>query len=281
MGMHPRWIEADKAYAQTQRTIDRQFFFKPDAVVRNIIGASAVRAQKTHPVHIYWLDFNINHEQNGIAPLSDSFEHLNNVVLFKQTFHRLLVRELNAHFKREGGMFSTPPRTVPCLDNPSLEQQFFYAMTNPVKDNLVDKISQWKGFSSYQHLAHGKEEKYIWFDRTAWHRGGKRKPLQCYMKTGSLKYTPLPSIAHLKLEQQQAYIRREVRAIEKACRELRKNNGDSVVTPARLEKTDPRDRPKTQPARTPKPICHCSCPALALIYKTFLFHFLDPLSCTE
>ena len=58
MGMFPRWLKADTAYAQTQRTVDRQFFFKPDPAIRNIIGAAAARAQRTHPIIIYWLEFN-------------------------------------------------------------------------------------------------------------------------------------------------------------------------------------------------------------------------------
>jgi hypothetical protein len=275
MGMHPRWIQADKVYAQTQRTIDRQFLFKPDPTVCNIIGASAVRAQKKHPVHIYWLEFNINHEQNGIAPLSDSYDDLNNVVLFKQTFHKNLVFELNVHFGREGGMFSTPPRTVPCLDNQSLEQQFFYALTNPVKDGLVDRIEHWKGFSSYKQLARGEDQLFTWFDRTAWHRDGKKKKIQAYLKSDRLEYTPLPSLAHMTPGERESYIRKEVRAIEKACREKRKKNAQQVPTPAKLEKIDPRDRPKTHPPRTRKPLCHCACPALAEMYKQLLFHFLD------
>lgn len=275
MGMHPRWIQADKAYAQTQRTVDRQFLFKPDAVVRNLIGAAAVRAHRNHPVHIFWLEFNINHEQNGIAPLSDSFEDLNNLVLFKQTFHKILAWELNRYYQREGAMFSTPPRTVPCLDAPSMAQQFFYAMTNPVKDGLVDKISQWKGFSSYPQLAHGKDEVFTWFDRTQWHREQKKKPLQAYMRSGRIPYTPLPSIAHLKPAQQESYIRREVRAIEQACRAQRERNNQKVMTVQKLEKVDPRQRPKTRQPRTKKPLCHSSCPEAAKAYKVLLFYFLE------
>ena len=275
MGMHPRWFQADKVYAQTQRTVDRQFLFKPHPVVRNSIGAAAVRAQRNHPVKIYWLEFNINHEQNGIAPLSDSYEDLNNLVLFKQTFHKILVYELNKHYNREGAMFSTPPRTVPCLDNPGLEQQFFYAVTNPVKDGLVEKVSHWKGFSSYPQLAQGKDEVFTWFDRTTWHRDRKRKPLQAYMKSGRIEYTPLPSVAHLKPAQQQMYIRREVRAIEQACSANRKKNHQKVMTPQKLDKTDPRQRPKTRPPRRKKPLCHCACPETARAYKILLFHFLE------
>ena len=62
MGMHPRWIKEGSVYSLTQRTVDRQFLFRPDPVVENIIGASAARALKKHPVNLHWLDVNINHE---------------------------------------------------------------------------------------------------------------------------------------------------------------------------------------------------------------------------
>ena len=76
MANRPRWVRKDTAYCEVQRTVDRQFFFKPDETTRNIIGAAAGRALKKYPIKIYWLDFNINHKQSGIGPLSDSPEHL-------------------------------------------------------------------------------------------------------------------------------------------------------------------------------------------------------------
>lgn len=112
MGMHARWIKAGSVYSQTQRTIDRQFLFKPDPVTRNIIGASAARALEDHPVKLYWLDFNINHEQEGVSLFDDIQESRTNVIRFRQTFHRLAVQELNRYLGREGGMFSTPSRSV-------------------------------------------------------------------------------------------------------------------------------------------------------------------------
>jgi len=60
--------------------------FKPDSAVRNIVGASAARAQNKHPVKLYWLDYNINHEQIALSPISSSQEHLDNVVNFKLLF---------------------------------------------------------------------------------------------------------------------------------------------------------------------------------------------------
>ena len=278
MGMHPRWLKADTVFAQTQRTVDRQFLFRPDPVVTNIIGASAARAQEKHPVKIYWLDMNINHEQTGIGALSDSQEHLDNLIRFKQTFHRLLACELNSYLGREGAVFSSPSRNVECIDDQGVEQQFFYALTNPVKDGLVDRVAHWKGFSSYSALALGQPETYRYVDYTAWHRaGGKRstKPLEQFVKTIQLKYTPLPGWENLTPEKRQAKIRRECRALETHFRQEREREGRRAMGPEKLAKVNHRDRPKTAPKRTPKPVCHSGSAEKAKAYKKALKTFLN------
>ena len=108
MAKRPRWLRSDTAYCETQRTVDRQFFFKPDTTVRNIIGACAGRAQMKYPVKLYWLDFNINHKHDGMAPISDSLEHLENLVKFDQLFNSLVAREINRYLDREGPRTPTP-----------------------------------------------------------------------------------------------------------------------------------------------------------------------------
>ncbi len=278
MGMHPRWLKSDSVYAQTQRTVDRQFFFKPDPVVRNIIGASAARAQRKHPVKIHYLEFNINHEQSGVAAVSDSQEHLDNLVDFKRTFHRLLAWEINEYLGRDGAVFSTRSRNVECVDDLSAEQQFFYAMTNPVKDGLVDRVAHWKGFSSYNALARGQDEVFTYINRTAWHRaGGKKskKPLQAFAETIRIKYSPLPKWESMTPSQRQAHIRREVRALEKKLRNEREAEGRGVMGPVKLEKLDHRERPKTRPPKTKKPLCHASNREAAELYEESFREFLN------
>ena len=87
MADKPRWIKPESAYSEVQRTSDRQFLFKPDEVIRNIIGASAGRALEKYPVKIFWIDCNINHKHVGKAPLSNSKEHLDNYIKFDQLFN--------------------------------------------------------------------------------------------------------------------------------------------------------------------------------------------------
>jgi len=173
---------------------------------------------------------------------------------------------------------------VECLDQESVEQQFFYALTNPVKDGLADCIVSWKGFSSYPALALGEDVNYTYIDRTAWHNaGGKKskKAIQAFTKTIRLKFTPLPGWENLKPNQRQTKIKRECRALEQKFRQERKETGIPVMSKAKLDKIDQRDRPKTKPKRTPKPLCHASTKEAAKAYKESLREFLTEYRITS
>ncbi len=258
-----RWIRSDFIYSSTQRCVDRTFLFKPTQIVRNIVGACAARAQSKFPVKIFWLEYNINHEHEGIAALSGSIGHLNNLMHFKQLFHRLLAEEINRLYKREGPIFSSRAHTVPCLDDISVEQQFFYALTNPVKDGLVDKMSKWKGFSSYQYHALGRDQLYTYFDRAAWRKAGRVRPLHSYSKSIRVKFSPVPALEHLSHGQRQSYIRKRVREMEKIFREKRSAEGKKAMSDARMAKINPQHRPDTDKKRGRLPVCHAACPVLA------------------
>jgi hypothetical protein len=270
MGMHPRWIRDDLVTSTTQRTIDRQFLFKPDPFIRNLVGASAARALELHPVKIFWLEYNINHEQSGLGPIDDSPEAATHLILFKKMFHAILAVELNKYLEREGGVFSSRSRDVHCVDNESVEDRFFYALTNPVKDGLCDKVKHWGGFSSYSALGEGKAETFTYIDRTAWHRaGGERsgKPLEAFTKTITLEFAPLPAMAHLTPSQRQTRIRKQVQKLEQTFREEREQKRRVAMTPERMEKVDHRDRPKTCAAKTRKPLCHAASAAARKLYE--------------
>ncbi len=63
--------------------------------VRNIIGASVGRAQRKYPVKLYWIDYTINHKQSGRAALSDSPEHIENLVNFDKLCSANVFNTLN------------------------------------------------------------------------------------------------------------------------------------------------------------------------------------------
>jgi len=279
MTRNPRWFRADATYCETQRTVDRQFLFKPDPVIRNIIGAAAGRALKKFPVKLFWLDFNINHKHGGKAPLSDDTEHIQNFARFEQLFNSLVARGINKHLGREGALYSTRNRSAEAVDDLSLEQQLLYAVTNPVKDGLVDRTAHWKGFSSYNQLATGKVERFSYINWTAWHQAGgakgKRAPEE-FLEWTEVKLTPIPSWERLPAHKRQAMFRRRVRQLEQDYRAVRERDGRRPMGPRKLSRLDPRARPKGEKAeRRRQPLCHASTPAGAREYEKRLRGFLE------
>ena len=277
MANRPRWFKARSAYSAVQRTVDRQFLFKPDETTRNIIGSAAGRALEKFPVKIYWLDFNINHKHSSFAPLSDSPEHIQNLVKFQQMFNSLVARGLNKHFGREGALYSTRNRITEVVDDASLEQQLIYAVTNPVKDGLVERAAHWKGFSSYKQLATGEVERFQYVDWATWYREGKRKkkPPQAFVKIVEVKLTPIPSWEGMSEDKRQARFRRLIREDEQRCKEGLEGEGRGVMGPMKLAKLDHRERPKSPAKRTPQPLCHSSTAEGAKKYEKTWRAFLD------
>jgi hypothetical protein len=160
----------------------------------------------------------------------------------------------------------------------SLEQQMLYAVTNVVKDGLVDRVAHFGGFSSYQQLATGEVEKFYYIDWTAWHRAGgkksKKKP-EAFMKSVTVALSPLPGWEQMPPHKRQAHFRREVRKLEQAFREQREKEGRRSMGRRTLEKLDPRDRPKTPAKRTRAPLCHAATKEAADEYRKRLRDFLD------
>ena len=279
MANKPRWIKPNSAYCEVQRTTDRQFLFKPNEFIRNIIGSAAGRALKKYPVKIYWLDFNINHKHVGKAPLSESREHLDNYVKFDQLFNSLVARALNKHLGREGSLYSSRNRIDEAIDDASLEQQLLYAVTNPVKDGLVERAAHWKGFSSYEQLATGKVERFSYTDWTAWHRAGglnSRKAPEAFTKQVEVRLSPIPSWEHMPDHKRQALFRRRVRELEQDYRVIRESEGRTVMGATKLAKLDPRERPKNPvKERSRQPLCHSSTLEGANEFKKQWRAFLD------
>jgi hypothetical protein len=279
MARRPRWYRANAAYCETQRTVDRQFLFKPDPVIRNIIGAAAGRAMKKYPVKLFWLDFNINHKHSSRAPLSESREHIENLARFDQLFNSLAARGINKYLGREGALYSTRNRGVEAVDDLSLAQQLLYAVTNPVKDGLVDRVAHWKGFSSYRQLASGEVERFSYIDWTAWHRAGGEKSGRSpeeFLEWTEVKLTPIPAWENLPEHKRQALFRRLVRQREQEYREERDREGRRPMGPRKLSKLDHRARPRREKReRRRQPLCHSSTPEGARDYERRFRSFLE------
>ena len=135
-------------------------------------------------------------------------------------------------------MFGGRSRAHECVDDAAAEQKLLYAVTNPVKDNLIETVSKPPLFSTYDHLAKGKPLRFWYLDWEAyWTAGGKRKKshrLKDYLKWVSWECTPLPSQRNKTEHQRQTWMRKQVREMETACTTERKESGKTVIGKAGL-----------------------------------------------
>jgi hypothetical protein len=294
MGGRIRIVEPNLVYSATQRCNDRLFLFRPDHNPRNpllhidcpvealdpaspmlpvpstinVIGASAARAQVLDPLDLCWLEGNLNHLHDGVLPGPDQVE---NVAPFFRDFLSGVARGTNRLLQRANHVFGGRTRVQPCLDLPSAEQQLVYALTNAVKDGLVERVSESPFFSTYRHLAFGEPLEFWRIDWAGyWEAGGTRKKNHApkdYLRWERLALAPLPGWECLTIHQRQARVRVLVRGVEEEIAERRRCEGRGLVGVPRLYTLSPFERPKTLPDDGPQPLCHSSDPEARRDFK--------------
>jgi hypothetical protein len=230
---------------------------KPSTI--NIIGAAFARALAKHPVRLHWLASNVNHLHFGFSVDEESRRELK---AFLQQAHSLIARQINAMYQREGHLFAGKARFTTCRDDAAAEQQLFYALLNPVKDGLVERVADTPFMSVFEHLASGVPLRFWYIDYEAWWGAGgpqkKGNRLKKYLRWVELPLTPLPGWAELTTRQVRTRIRRHVSELEQVAERERKAGRRKVVGVAALYRLDPRSRPSTPRSSGPQPLCHAS-----------------------
>ena len=285
MGSRMRMFEPEVVYNVSFGTVDRQFLFSPNhrednpllhhscpanaldpandiipvPSTINIIGSSIGRALKAHPVRLHACESNSNHLHKGI---SADAEHLENIAKFEQHANSLIARGLNKILEREGHLLGARYRMEACVSDEPAEQKLFYALTNVVKDGLVEKVSQSPFFSTFKHQAYGESLEYWYIDWEGyWEAGGDRnKQLRPknFLKWVTVETTPLPAWMDLSEHQRQTRVRKGVREIEEKEAAKRRADNRTVIGVSALFERDPRDRPGNPRKSGGQPLCHAS-----------------------
>jgi hypothetical protein len=282
--------------------VDRQFLFKPnhhpqnplleqscplealdpenDIVpkpsVINVIGASIGRALKENPIQIHWYESNINPLHVGFS-LDRS--QIDNAAGFFRDTNSLIARELNRAWGREGDFFCDRSKIHPCLDDESAERHLLYAITNPVKDGLIEKVSDSPLFSTYHFLSNGKPLRFWYIDYEAYYSaGGARKKnhrVKDYLQWVEWTCTPLPKHRKMPVHRRQTWMRKQVREIEAEKKETYKKAGKAFRGKRGLFALDPRSRPNHPKKSSGDPLCHAARRELVIEYKKQWREFLN------
>ena len=146
----PREVLPGRTYMITRRCTQRQFLLRPDSATNNaVVYCLAVAAQRAGIV-VLFTAAQSNHHHTGI------YDPLGTYPDFIEHFHKLLAKCMNALRGRWENFWSSEQTSVVRLvDRGDILDKMVYALTNPVKDNLVEKVTDWPGVNAFETLIHG------------------------------------------------------------------------------------------------------------------------------
>lgn len=311
MGRKLRQIKKHALYETVQGIVDRQFMFAPDHYEENptlsrlspinaldpnndltpipstlnIIGAAIGRALQEVPVKLHCFEVNVNHKHSqesvdeSCCAGADTCEWAgtpmcgveNHPARFHQRVNSVIAQQINKKYQREGHLFAAPDRVTEILDAPKAEERFLYAMTNLVKDGLIDRVAESPLFSTYNFWANGKPLRFWYIDWEGYYKaGGDRKTNhrpKDYLHWVQWEPDVLPHWSDKPRHKYKTFVRQQCREREEQERKNRQTQKRHVLGAKRLHRLDPRDRPQTARKRTSQPLCHASDPIAKKAYK--------------
>ncbi len=224
----------------TRRCSERRYFLRPGERTRQAVLYALGHAAQVHGVELHFCLVMSNHHHTGHT---DHFGYLPD---FHHTFHQLVAKSMNVHWKRWEALWASEQTSVVAQTSPDdAFEAMIYALTNPVKDHLVDRANQWPGFSSLEAQL---------LDKTL----VVRRPHWFYDPDGDMpkevrvRFTRLPGFEHLTHAEWAAKIKVAVAAVEE--RAARERGSRRVVGRRAVLAQSAFDSPATHaPRRTLRP----------------------------
>ncbi|MEM9190773.1 MAG: transposase [Myxococcota bacterium] len=184
---------------------------------------------------------------------------------FMRYLNGQMARALNRLLGRNHQLWARRYSAEPVLDHGAAVDRLGYTETNACAANLIDRASDWPGVSSHHNLEGTRVQKFVFFNRTRWHRNHKPKVLNKYLEVVELRVDRLPGCEQLTETEYADFVRRLIAEREQGHARARKDAGKSVLPLDKLKATDPFARPNN-PKRSPRPPCHSSCRKLRAKY---------------
>lgn len=233
----PREVLPGRTYMITRRCTQRQFLMRPDRETNNaFIYCLAVAAQRCHVTVLFTAAMS-NHHHTGI------FDPKGNYPAFIEHFHKLFAKCQNALRGRWENFWSSEQTSVVRLVDPNdVLDKMTYALTNPVKDGLVDMVHHWPGVTSLDALLHARPL-------------AASRPKHFFREEGSM-----PETASLHFARPQGFenlsdkeftklVFERVAAVESAAASERHRTGDRVVGRRAVLRQRWSDRPLNREPR--------------------------------
>jgi hypothetical protein len=221
----------------TRRCTQRQFLMRPDDETNNAFIYCLAEAASRFGIEVLFTVANTNHHHTGI------YDRHGNYPAFLERFHRLFAKCQNSLRGRAENFWSTEQTSVVKLaDAAAVLDKMTYALTNPVKDHLVERVAEWPGVNAYEALVRGQA---LTAHRPRhFFREGGHMPASV-----TLTFARPKAFEALSPEDFAAMIRENVRSAEERAALERKRRGVDVLGRQRVLAQDWRGHPVTPELR--------------------------------
>ena len=221
----------------TRRCTQRQFLLRPDRETTNaFVYCLAFAAQRTQVQVLAFLAHS-NHHHTVVVDTQGRMPE------FLECFHRLVAKHQNALRGRwENFWASEATSVVELLDTEDILAKITYALTNPVKDHLIERADQWPGATS---LLANLDDRPL----------DARRPARFFRKDGdmpewvTLRCERPPGFEHLSSTDWHALLVDRIRSVESSSRIELETSGRRVLGRAQVLKQSPVDRPHSYEER--------------------------------
>jgi len=233
----PREVLPGRTYMITRRCTQRQFLLRPDPATNNaFIYCLAVAAQRAGVLPIFTAAES-NHHHTGI------YDPLGTYPDFLEHFHKLLAKCMNSLRGRWENFWSSEQTSVLRLvDSADVLDKMVYALTNPCKDNLVAKVTDWPGVNSFEAMLAGETLTAVRPD----HFFREDGPMPA---TATLTFHRPQEFAGMSREEFIGTLRDRVGAVETEAEDRRRATGGRVLGRQAILDQDWRDSPSSHEPR--------------------------------
>jgi hypothetical protein len=216
MAYHPRIESTDLASFLTTRTRNAELWFINNPRLENAILGYTAKLADRYNVKLYALAIEGNHIQGpALFPLGNRSN-------FMRDLNSSIAKAVGKHTPEyPGGRLWERRYSSEFLpDAEDVEEYFFYTVLQPIKDGLVEKLSDYPGYNCFYDAIHGISKKFEivnWTEFNLARRSNPEAKIKHFTKTVTLQYERLPGYDNLT---QAEYVKMMIEKFECRRREI-------------------------------------------------------------
>jgi putative transposase len=143
----PRQVLPGRFYLVTRRCAQRQYLLRPDEITNESFVYCFAEAAQRFEIDVVLVTAMSNHYHAVV------WDRHGRVPVFMEHVHKMFARCQNARWGRWENLWSSEEPCVTELLTPdTVIDKLVYAASNPVKDLLVERATQWPGVNGYALL---------------------------------------------------------------------------------------------------------------------------------